>query len=415
MAANRGRVAAARALVGVDEGAHAEDVLARTAPREGSDRSLAWFLALGVLRRRAHVDAALAPLLRQPLGALDPEVRASLRLGAFEVLFARTRPHAAVHQAVEVVRALGAGRASGLVNAVLRKVRAPSDLTRAQALDHPPWLVARWDARYGEAATEAWCRRNNEPAVLFLVARDDPDALAADWRAAGYEVEPARLHGAVSPGVLRLAGGGAVPDLPGFAEGRFWVQDAASVAVADLVPAGEGTRVLDACAAPGGKSFRLAARGARVLAADTARDRLDAVRVSAKRLRLHIDTVRHDWLEGSLDDVSPFDAVLVDAPCTALGLCRRHPEIRWRRQLLDVLKMPNRQRPILARAATHVRPGGVLVYAVCSPEPEEGPAVIDSFLAENPDFRLDTTFSTAPPEGDEDAFFAARLLRAEAP
>ncbi len=409
--ANRGRVAAARALLAVEDGGHVEEALARLAPADPADRSLAFFLALGVLRRRSHVDAALRPGLKQPLGALDASVRATLRVGAFELLYARTPPHAALHQAVEVARAVGAGRASGLVNAVLRRVRPPEGLSRADALDHPPWLVARWSARYGDAATDSWCARNNTPPALFAVTPDDGEALAARWREAGLNVSPAALHGASLPGVWRVDDhSGVIPDLAGFAEGGFWIQDAASAAVADLVPVAPGARVLDACAAPGGKSFRLAARGADVLAVDLDPERLARVAESTARLGLSIALRAHDWLTGPLD-VGTFDAVLVDAPCTALGLVRRHPEIRWRRQLLDVLRAPERQRRILEAASTHVAPGGALVYAVCSPEPEEGTDVIAAFLAAHPAFVEEARLSTAPPEGDEDAFFGARLRR----
>ena len=411
---NPGRLAAARALLAVDGGRHVEDALAARAPGGPADRALAWHLALGVLRRRHHVDAALRPRLRQALPSLDPEVRAALRVGAFEILFSRTKPHAAVHQAVEVVRGLGAGRASGLVNAVLRRVQAPEGLSRAESLDHPSWLVARWDDRYGPEATTAWCQRNNEPALLFLVARGDPDALAAELVEAGVEVAPVSLQGATLAGVLRVSGfRGGPTDLPGFDEGRFWVQDPASVLVADLLEVGEGSRVLDACAAPGGKAFRLALRGAHVLAVDRDDTRLELARLSARRLGLPLDLAVHDWRQGPLSE-ERFDAVLVDAPCTALGLLRRHPDIRWRRQLVDVLGAPARQGAILAGASAQVAPGGQLVYAVCSPEPEEGPEVVQAFLEAHPDFTLEGERSTAPPEGDEDAFYAARMVRSSA-
>lgn len=411
MAANPGRVSAAKALIGVDAGRHVEDVLAETAP-SGRDRALAWYLALGVLRRRAHVDAALAPHLRQPLASLDREVRAALRLGAFEKLYARTKSHAAVHQAVDVTRALGAARASGLVNAVLRRVRAPQGLSRADALDHPPWLVARWDDRYGADAVTAWCERNNEPAVLFVVARD-AEALAQRWSAMGVDTDTAPVVVASTPllGVLRVEGQvGSPTELPGFDEGAFWVQDAASVAVADLVGAGKGTRVLDACAAPGGKAFRLTAAGAEVTAVDLSAERLALLRGSAERLGLNVAVRAHDWAQGPLPE-GAWDAVLVDAPCTALGLLRRHPDIRWRRTLLDVTRAPELQAAILANAASHVAPGGRLVYAVCSPEPEEGSRVVEQFIDQHRAFSLDATLSTAPPSGDEDAFWAARLVR----
>ncbi len=379
-----GRVAAARALLGVEEGGHAEELLGQFAPPAGPDRAQAWFLALGVLRRRSEVDAALRPLLSAPLGGLDPGVRATLRLGAYERLAARTPVHAAVSQAVEVARALGWGRASGLVNAVIRKVEPASHLSRAEALCAPTWLVHRWDARYGPEATEAWCRKNLETAAIFAVSRDPREPLR-------------RVPD----------GAGRVTELPGFREGEWWVADPGAVAVADLVPA-NGT-VLDACAAPGGKAFRLASRGAEVFAVDRAADRLALVAEGATRLRLPVPIRRHDWREGGIDRI--FDAVLVDAPCTGIGTIRRHPEIKWRRALPDLAEVSALQREILGRAARCVRPGGVLVYAVCSPEPEEGSEVIRTFRAENPEFAIDAVIGDALPEGDADAHWAVRLVR----
>jgi 16S rRNA (cytosine967-C5)-methyltransferase len=161
---NPGRVAAVRALIEVEKGSHVEEALAAFAPDGGPDRGLAWFVALGVLRHRSRVDAALRPHLERPVGNLDPGVRAVLRAGAFEKLFARTPPHAVVNEAVNIAQAVGVGRAKGLVNAVLRRVVEPVDLSRAEVLDHPQWLLDRWTKRYGADAVDAWCTRNNEPA-----------------------------------------------------------------------------------------------------------------------------------------------------------------------------------------------------------------------------------------------------------
>jgi 16S rRNA (cytosine967-C5)-methyltransferase len=406
-------VAAARALAEVDGGAHVEDVLARVAPAEARDRALAWFLALGVLRHRGQVDAALRSVLTRPIGSLDPAVRAAVRLGVFEKLFGRAAPHAVVHQAVEVAKATGAGRAKGLVNAVVRRARAEPNLAPHEALDHPAWIVARWTERYGAAATAAWCAANREPAPLVIVA-PDPEAVAAQLRDAGQPTAPVRLGVRELPGALRLeAPEGAVTDLPGFAEGAFWVQDPAAIAVADLVGAKPGMRVLDACAAPGGKTLRLLTAGAEVVAVDSKGPRLQRLRAALERMGLTATLRHHDWREGPLPDAgAPFDAVLVDAPCTGLGTLRRHPEIRWRRQLTDLVSVPPVQAAILSAASEHVRPGGVLVYAVCSPEPEEGRAIVDAFLATHPSFREIEQLHTAPPVDGEDAHAAVRMVRA---
>jgi 16S rRNA (cytosine967-C5)-methyltransferase len=406
-------VAAARALVKVDEGAHVEEVLAKIAPTDPRDRGLAWFLALGVLRRRGQIDAALREVLDRPLGELDAPVRATLRIGTLEALFGRAAPHAVVHEAVEVAKTIGVPKASGFVNAVLRKVRAAPDLARHDALDHPAWLHARWCERYGVQVAESWMAANNEPAPLTVVTRGAGDEVVAAWRAAGLEVSPAMLGGVPLARTWRIdAHEGAVPTLPGFAEGRFWVQDPAAVAVADLAKTGPGTRALDACAAPGGKSFRLRDAGADVTAVDVVGSRLQKIRDGSSRLGLALTLRHHDWREGPLPDPGgPFDVVLVDAPCSGLGTLRRHPEIRWRRQPTDVLRAAQEQAIILEHASAHVRGGGALVYAVCSPEPDEGSQIIKAFLGVHPEFRLEATLTTSPPELDEDAHQAFRLRK----
>ncbi|MFK7931847.1 MAG: RsmB/NOP family class I SAM-dependent RNA methyltransferase [Myxococcota bacterium] len=407
-----GRVAAARALVAVDSGSHVEDVLARSAPADPRDRAHAWFLAMGVLRHRGQVDAALRAHVSQPIGGLDAEVRAALRLGCFEKLFGRAGDHAAVNEAVEVVKALGSGRAKGLVNAVLRRVQAVENLPPHDALNHPAWLMSRWVDRYGQEATHAWCQSNSEPAPLAVVDNGlDPQWIDA-MRDAGLNPTAVELAGGPLRGVWRIDGSdGGVPELPGFHDGAFWVQDPSAVAVADLVGAKAGDRVLDACAAPGGKTFRLLSSGAVVTAVDSQGNRLPRLREGLARLQRQATVRHHDWTQGELPDVDPFDAVLVDAPCTGLGTVRRHPEIRWRRQISDILSMPLVQGPILQSASRHVRPGGVLVYAVCSPEPEEGSAIVTGFLAKNADFSLERELNFAPPKNHEDAHYAARLVR----
>jgi 16S rRNA (cytosine967-C5)-methyltransferase len=249
--------------------------------------------------------------------------------------------------------------------------------------------------------------QNAEPPPLVVVAPDDrwPEA----WKARGLGVDAVALGGERLPKVWRVSGHAApIPELPGFSEGGFWVQDAASVAVADAVGAGPGDEVLDACAAPGGKAFRLASRGAAVTAMDRDEARLAMVHQSAARLGLTIGTQRHDWERASSGERTwPF--ILVDAPCSALGILRRHPEIRWRREADDLPAIARRQAKILDHAASQLAPGGRLVYAVCSPEPEEGPEVVRGFLARHPAFHLETERSTAPPEHHEDAFYFARL------
>jgi 16S rRNA (cytosine967-C5)-methyltransferase len=231
--------------------------------------------------------------------------------------------------------------------------------------------------------------------------------------AAGVAVDTnVTVAGTVLADVLRLEpGAGGVRDLPGFADGAFWIMDPAAAAVADFTLAGEGTRVLDACAAPGGKSFRMVAAGAEVICVDRSPERLELLRSSAERLGFDLEIGRHDWTSGPLDGLEPVDVVLVDAPCTGLGTLRRHPEIRWRRVEEDIAAAAEVELAIVRNAANHVTRGGVLVYAVCSAEPEEGPDVVAALLKECPDFKLEAEFQTAPPQGDYDGHYAARLRR----
>ncbi|MBM4367190.1 MAG: hypothetical protein FJ102_13345 [Deltaproteobacteria bacterium] len=390
------RAAAARALLAIDEGARAEEALAELAPGDGADRAMTWNLVLGVLRTRSALDAGIAQAARRAPWTLDAPVLAVLRVGAYELAHTRAPPHAVVHEAVEASRAVRVGHASGLVNAVLRRVRVPTE--GDTALGFPEWLLKRWRSR--QPNIDAYLRACNEPAPVHIVARDDGAGVAAAFQHRGLVLVPA------ADGVFLLPPrAGRIDELPGFAEGRWWVMDPAAVAVADLVPR-DAQSVLDTCAAPGGKSFRLAARGHAVTATDSSESRLERLREGAARLSLPLAVSRHDWSQAR---DGQFDAVLVDAPCTALGLLRRHPEIRWRRDEADIERAAERQRAILANAAACVRPGGALVYAVCSPEPEEGPAVAASL-----GWREEARFENFGNAEGADVFWACRLRRPQA-
>ena len=382
------------------------------APR---DRAAAHRIAAAVLRRAGSLDAVLEPFLRREP---PPEVRAALRAGAAELLLLGTPPHAAVAATVAVVPRPFAG----LVNAVLRKVAAEGAAALegldAERLDTPPWLWSAWHAAYGPAV-RAIVRAYQVPAPLDLTLA--PGAAPPE----GAEMLPT--------GTARLPAGTRLLDLPGFAEGAFWVQDAAAALPAKLLGARPGERVADLCAAPGGKTAQLAAAGAAVWAVERDPRRLARLRDNLARLKLDATLVEADaagWTPDAASLGPGFDAVLLDAPCTATGIIRRHPDIPHLKRAADVAPMAEAQARLLAHAARLLRPGGRLVLATCSLQPEEGEAhldraaalglVLDPIRAEELPGLADAltprgTLRTRPDlwaqRGGLDGFFAARFLR----
>ena len=409
---NPGRIAAARTLLAVERGVHAEEALEQHGPPEGKDRGLAWHLVFGVLRRQGQLDSLIVATAKRDLDKLDAEARIALRLGLFEMHFARTAGHAAVHQAVELVGALGAGRAKGFVNAILR--RASSPRIDNPLLNHPGWWVDRWRERCGEEALALWCERNDSEAPLAISMREEEQSHVDAFREAGCTVSPGIAGGRPLARSYLLSGHkGRVTKLPGFAEGRWWVMDPSAVLAVDLLGASPGESVLDACAAPGGKSLRLASSGVKVFAVDASKARLSLLMENFKRMGLPVETRVENWLSLS-SAPKTFDHVLIDAPCTGLGTLRRHPEIRWRVLPTDPAAMAIRQLGILAGAAECVRPGGRVLYSVCSPEPEEGRDVVARFLSGTAGYVLEEEVLTAPPSDQEDSFYAARIRREKA-
>jgi 16S rRNA (cytosine967-C5)-methyltransferase len=408
---NPGRRAALRALLRVEAGERGDTALEAEAPAEGRDRALAWRLLSGTLQHRQEIDLLIGAGSKRSLASLDPVVLAILRLATFELRHSRAPARAVVHQAVELSRLEASPKVSGFVNAVLRNQHRAGELPERALLNHPEWLLRRWEQRYGTAAAAAWARSNNDPPPLCIASGQDVEALEAALLEAGLEPQPAMAGGHQVPGLCRLVGPvGSVTELPGFTEGQWWVQDAAAAAVADLVGCRPGWRVLDACSAPGGKTFRLIAQGAEVVAVDRSPVRLAKLEQGLARLGMEATTRAHDWLEGTPTDLGSFDAILVDAPCSGLGTLRRHPEIRWRRQPRDLERNAVRQLGILRAIAPLLRPEGVLVYAVCSGEPEEGEQVAARFMELEPGFSRRGHFCSAPPCHDEDAFWAVQLV-----
>jgi len=344
------------------------------------DRAFARLLVATVLRRLGQIDAALAQRIARPLPARAAMAQHVLRLGAAQLAYLGTPPWAAIDSAVALARAFELGSQAGLVNAVLRAlVREPPALLAADAPDAarrntPDTLWERWAAAYGHAtALRIATAHLAEPPLDFTVRQD-----AALW--AG------RLDAVLLPtGSLRREDGGAVTELPGFHDGVWWVQDAAAALPARLLGDVAGKRAIDLCAAPGGKTLQLAAAGAEVTAIDIEASRLARVERNLARTGLAARLVRADARTWRPD--RPADAVLLDAPCSATGTVRRHPDILYRKGETAIRAMPALQDALLDAAAAMLAPGGLLVYAVCSLEPAEGPARIAALLARNPHLR----------------------------
>ncbi len=376
---------------------------------DARDKSAAHRLAATVLRRSGTLDAVLARFLRRS----PPEpVRHILRLGAAGLLFLETPAHAAVATAVALARTRGLAPFAGLVNAVLRRVAeaGPSALAALDGprLDTPEWLWRSWGAEAREIA-----RAHQRPAPLDLSLR--PGVVPPP----GGE----RLPG----GSVRFAPDTRISELAGFAEGHFWVQDAAAALPARLLAARPGERVADLCAAPGGKTAQLALAGAQVFAVERDAARIARLRENLARLRLSVEVVHADALDWM--PPSPLDAVLLDAPCTATGTIRRHPDVARLKRPEDVAAMTAAQDRLLAAALRLLRPGGRLIYAVCSLQPEEGapriarlPAgagpdpftreeLADLPAARTPEGYLRTHPGLWPERGGMDGFFAARVVR----
>ncbi len=357
----------------LDEAVAGHAALAALAPR---DRAFARLMVATVLRRLGQIDALIDACLERPLPERARRVRHVLRLGVCQLVFLGTAPHAAVDSAVTLAAALRDGaRFRGLVNAILRRLaRTGAEIAAEQdaaRLDTPDWLWKSWTAAYGaETARRIATAHLAEPPLDITAARDP-----AAWAK--------RLEAEILPtGTLRRPLRGAVEALPGYDEGAWWVQDAAAAMPARLLGEIAGETVLDLGAAPGGKTAQLAAAGARVVAVDRPK-RLARLRENLARLNLAAETVAADIARWRPPAPAPF--VLLDAPCTATGTIRRHPDVARIKSAADVEWLARVQDALLDAAVDMLAPGGRLVYCVCSLEPREGPERARALLARRDD------------------------------
>ena len=445
------RVLAARVLVALESRRTtlaSEVDRARRNLADERDRGLLLELTSGVCRWRAELDACLEACTERPIAEIDLPLLSILRVAMYQLRHLdRVPTHAVVNEAVESSRALDAPRAAGFVNGILRAYLRTSETialpprpgpgsTRRQqlaylsvTLSHPRWLVARWLDRYGFDETERWCQFNNAaPEMTVRPRRPDAHltALRASLEAQGVQPMPGRY----APDVLRLPAG-ALGSLDAELRDRMLVQDEGSVVTAHAAGARPDERVLDLCAAPGGKTTILWAdmqeRGT-LVASDIRASRLELLRETLAAAGARQALVALDATQPLPFGQDTFDRVFVDVPCSGLGTLRRDPDIKWSVALESLPQLAAVQRQILTHAAAVVAPGGSLIYATCSSEPDENDAIVDGCLASSPEFieagidpgaqlgslvdargRLRTT----PVQHGLEAFFAARLVRRE--
>jgi len=389
------------------------------------DRALMRRLTATVLRRLGTLRYLLGGFLEKGFPGDAPRAETILLIGAAQILWLEVPDHAAVDLSVRLAQAdRRAARYAGLINAVLRRVAQSGTTTLSPKVtrDTPEWLVKRWTKTYGAETARAIAQANGQEPALDLTVKSEADSWAE------------RLRGRVMPtGTVRTIAHGAISLLPGFDQGAWWVQDAAASLPARLLGDIRDLSVADLCAAPGGKTAQLAFAGGRVTAVDRSSVRLNRLRENLARLALDAETVTADaleWQGGS------FDAVLLDAPCSSTGTIRRHPDVPWLKNEADIAVLVSLQQRLLDRAVGLLKPGAVLVYCVCSLEPEEAEDQIAALLARDPRvarspiaaqevfghaefLTADGGLRTLPPQLPDpdprwsglDGFYAARLTR----
>jgi 16S rRNA (cytosine967-C5)-methyltransferase len=396
------------------------------------DKRLAHELAAGVLRHRTPLDQAIAPHVSGGVERVRDDLLDILRLGAYQLMFLERVPrHAAVDTAVTLGRRIAGARVGGFVNAVLRKVGGPGDKapgsqeahepvtpeSLAIEYSHPLWLVSRWVERFGAEETERLLAANNtRPPLIVQPARWSMDALTTALDQQHIPWQPAPFDAGL------VVSGRRPQELPGFSVGSCYVQDPAQALVVRYFDVPSGSRVLDACAAPGGKAIALSARAKLVVAGDLRPARTRRLRENV--VRAAVGPVHILSADAAFPPVRPLDAALLDVPCLGTGAFARHPDARWRVSESALRDLSEQGGRMLREVAGAVRPGGLLFFSTCSLEPEENELQVEAFLAEKPEYRREPS-SAVPaelltPSGDlmvlpqrhgTDGAYAARLRR----
>jgi len=366
------RIAAFDILKAVDDGRYLDMAMRRAAPLDPRDRAFARLLVTTCLRRGGQIDRILGGLMAKPPTGKAREAIHILRIGAAQILFLDTGAHAAVNSTVDLMRASGFERLTGLSNAVMRRLSREAEtlLSATDVEDNlPDWLRKSWRAQYGVGRTRQMMDLMMQPPLLDITPKRDPD----DWADI--------LDGTLIDGrTVRRAFDGDPTRLEGFEEGHWWVQDAAAAVPAALFGDLAGRHVVDLCAAPGGKTAQLIAAGAKVTAVDSSKQRLDILERNLDRLGMKATLVATDGR--TFTPREKVDAVLIDAPCSATGTLRRRPDVLRHHNATDLVSLAGIQRALITRAAGWLEPGGCLIYATCSLQHEEGEAVIEQVTAE---------------------------------
>jgi len=406
------------------------------------DRALLTELAYGTLRWRGNIDARLSRRLRRPLADADEFIRNLLRVTVYQLFFLDKIPdYAAVNEAVELAKRQRGAQSAGLVNGVLRNLLREKDRAtqasngssagRAEEFSHPEWLVESWIDEFGVSEASALMLANNHKAPLVLRAnrlKGSREQLRARLLAQGVVASASEW----SPEGIVLESAGNVEKLPGYADGLFQIQGESSQLIACLLAPEPRERILDACAAPGGKTCHIAELmndSGTVIALDNSARGIERIRQNVARLNLRsIEATQADVTKELSDALGlPYDRVLVDAPCSGLGTLRGHPEIKWRRQASDLERLSRLQRKILQRVVHYLKPGGTLVYSTCTITREENDSIVETFLAQHQEFELEDAarylpeparhmvrgkyFQALPHRDNTDGFFAARLRK----
>jgi len=409
---------------------------------EDREKGLATDIVYGTLRNLTFLDYVLGYLLSKPLSVLPPVVRCTLRFSLYQIVSGPETAYAVVDQAVKLVKTEGYGRLSGLVNAILRrylregkKIPLPDFKTEPLAHltvvhSHPEWLIKRWAKQWSYEELHELVRNNNRPAPFSVrtnTLKISRDIFLAKLTAAGIEAVPSTLV----PEGLRILNPRKLATTPFFKAGYYYIQDEASMLVSHFVSPVRGETLVDLCAAPGSKTTHLAQlmkdKGL-IYALDDHEHKVELIAANAGRLGItSIKTIVTDAGKWTMPEKGLADRVLLDAPCTGTGVLRRRPDIRWQRTPRDLKNLVVLQGQLLQKAATLVRPGGILVYSTCSLESEENEEQIRKFLVQHPEFTVDITYLPSglkkkrfsegililPLENGPDGFFLTRLLKSE--